>query len=103
MFRQIFYPKLLHDIPFPPRVLRGLSRCKENTKVTFGTVKFFDLTKGFGMIAPDGKTSEIVVYQPEVDQAGLGQLAARQRLGFDVAASQSGSKAINLWATFGNR
>ena len=71
--------------------------------MTFGTVKFFDLTEGSGIIAPDGGTSEVAVFQMDVNQAGLGQLAARQRLGFDVVAYQSGSKAINLWATFGNR
>ena len=71
--------------------------------MTFGTVKHFDLTKGCGLIAQDGGTSDVVVYQTDVDRAGLGQLAAEQRLGFDTIACRSGSRAVNLWATFGDR
>ena len=71
--------------------------------MTSGSVKYFDLTKGFGVIAPDGDKSEIIVYQLDVDQAGLGQLAARQKLGFDVVACRGGSRAVNLWATFDDR
>ena len=71
--------------------------------MTFGIVKFFDLTKGCGLIAPDGGTGDVVVHQLDVDRAGLGQLAAEQRLGFDTVVCQSGPRAVNLWATFGNR
>lgn len=71
--------------------------------MTFGTVKYFDLTRGCGLIAPDGGTSDVVVHQPDIDLAGLGQLAAKQRLGFDTVACRSGPRAVNLWATFGDR
>lgn len=65
----------------------------------FGVVKYYDLKKGFGVIEPDDLGEEVIVDEDEVRQAGLGQLAARQRLGFEL----SGRRATNLWATFGNR
>jgi CspA family cold shock protein len=83
--------------------VHGTYHCKENKDMTFGTVKHFDLTKGCGLIAPDGGRRDVFVYQPDVDRAGLGQLAARQRLGFDTGDCRSGPKAANLWATFGDR
>jgi CspA family cold shock protein len=69
----------------------------------YGIVKYFDLAKGYGLIATEDGREEIVVQQSEVDRARLGQLAANQRLGFDIAACALGPSAINLWATFGNR
>ncbi len=71
--------------------------------MTFGIVKYFNLNNGYGLIARDDGKEDIIVRQSEVDRAGLGQLAARQRLGFDIAVCALGPKAINLWATFGNR
>jgi CspA family cold shock protein len=69
----------------------------------FGSVKYFNLDKGYGLIVRDNGAEDIVVRQSEVDQAGLGQLAARQRIGFDIESCTRGRKAVNLWATFGNR
>lgn len=69
----------------------------------FGIVKFFDMAKGYGLIASDSGSKEYVVQQCEIDRAGLGQLSANQKLGFDVASCARGPSAVNLWATFGNR
>lgn len=76
---------------------------RENNNMKFGIVKFFDLAKGYGLIASDAGDEEFVVQQSEVEKAGLGQIAEKQRLGFDVAACGLGPSAVNLWATFGNR
>ncbi len=71
--------------------------------MTFGSVKYFNLDKGYGLITRDDGSEDIIVQQSEVDRARLGQLAARQRLGFDIETCARGRKAINLWATFGDR
>ncbi len=69
----------------------------------FGSVKYFNLDKGYGLITQEDSSEDIIVQQTEVDRAGLGQLAARQRLGFEIEACSRGRKAVNLWATFGDR
>ncbi len=69
----------------------------------YGTVIYYNLNNGQGCIAPDGATDDVIVNQSEVDRAGLGQIAARQKLGFEIANTLSGPEAVNLWATFDNR
>lgn len=76
---------------------------RENNYMKFGIVKFFNLAKGYGLIASDDGDEEFLVQKSEIDRAGLGQLAVKQRLGFDVAACAHGPSAVNLWATFANR
>ncbi len=71
--------------------------------MTIGTVKFFNPSKGYGLISTEDGAQKIAVYQSEVNEAKLGQLAANQKLGFDIELCKTRPKAINLWATFGNR
>lgn len=83
--------------------MHGAHYRENNEDMKFGSVKYFNLTKGYGLIVPDEGTEDIMVNQSEVDQAGLGQLAAKQRLGYEVTDCGSEPRAINLWATFGSR
>lgn len=76
---------------------------KKTKNMKFGIVRFFDLAKGYGLIASDSGDEEFVVQQCEIDRAKLGQLSPNQKLGFDVAPGALGPSAVNLWATFGNR
>ncbi len=68
-----------------------------------GTVKFFNPSEGYGLISTEDGARDVAVYQSEVNQARLGQLAADQKLSFDIEFCKTKPKAINLWATFGNR
>ena len=71
--------------------------------MTNGTVKFFDPTEGRGLISTEDGAQDVAVYQSEVDHAKLGQLAAGQKLSFEIKPCRTMLKATNLWATFGNR
>ena len=71
--------------------------------MTIGTVKFFNPSEGYGLISTEDGARDVAVYQSEVNKAKLGQLAANQKLGFDIEICKTKSKAINLWATFSNR
>jgi 'Cold-shock' DNA-binding domain len=44
--------------------------------VTAGTVKWFDATRGFGLIAPEGGSRDRGADQPDKLQTGRGALAA---------------------------
>ena len=63
-----------------------------------GTVKFFNATKGFGFISPDGGGKDVFVHATAVEQAGLRTLTEGQRVNFNTEADARGSKAVNLSA-----
>ena len=66
--------------------------------MAIGTVKFFNTTKGFGFISPDGGTKDVFVHATAVEAAGMRSLTEGQRVSFDVQPDARGSKAANLKA-----
>ena len=64
--------------------------------MTIGQVKFFNTTKGFGFIAPEGGGKDVFVHMTAVQAAGLRGLNEGQRVSFEVEADKSGPKAVNL-------
>jgi CspA family cold shock protein len=65
-------------------------------KMTIGTVKFFNTTKGFGFIAPEGGGKDVFVHATAVETAGIGSLNEGDKVTFDVQSDARGSKAVNL-------
>jgi cold shock protein len=65
-----------------------------------GTVKFFNATKGYGFIAPDGGGNDVFVHISEVERAGLDTLREGMRIVFMVEQdNRSGkSKAVDIAA-----
>ena len=63
-----------------------------------GTVKFFNTSKGFGFIAPDGGGKDVFVHATAVEAAGMMGLAEGQRVSFEVEADARGPKAVKLQA-----
>jgi cold shock protein len=61
-----------------------------------GVVKWFNTTKGFGFIAPDGGGKDVFVHVTAVQRAGLQTLNEGQRVTFDVVDDRKGKKAENL-------
>ena len=62
-----------------------------------GTVKWFNQTKGFGFISPDGGTKDVFVHISAVGRAGLQTLAEGQKVSFDLERGQQGKvSAVNL-------
>jgi CspA family cold shock protein len=67
--------------------------------MAMGTVKFFNTTKGFGFISPEGGGKDVFVHATAVEKAGLRSLAEGQRVSFDIQPDARGSKAVNLKST----
>ncbi len=62
-----------------------------------GTVKWFNATKGFGFIAPEGGKKDVFVHISAMERAGIRQLDDGQAVSFDIEAGRDGREsAINL-------
>ena len=62
-----------------------------------GTVKWFNSTKGFGFIAPDGGSKDVFVHISGVERSGLSSLADNQKVTFDIEAGRDGREsAVNI-------
>ena len=57
-----------------------------------GTVKWFNTTKGYGFIAPEGGGSDIFVHISAVEQSGLTGLADDQAVEFELIEGRDGRK-----------
>ncbi|MHC0053692.1 cold-shock protein [Actibacterium lipolyticum] len=58
-----------------------------------GTVKWFNETKGFGFIAPDGGSKDVFVHITALERAGLRTLADNQKVTFDIEAGRDGRES----------
>jgi len=62
----------------------------------FGTVKWYNATKGFGFIGPDPGGKDIFVHASALEHSGITDLAEGQRVAVDVADGQKGPEAVSL-------
>lgn len=64
-----------------------------------GTVKWFNATKGFGFIEPEGGGKDVFVHISAVERSGLTGLRDNQKVSFDIEAGRDGREsAVNLKA-----
>ena len=49
-----------------------------------GTVKFYNVNKGFGFIAPDDGSKDVFVHATALEAAGMSGLVEGQKISFDV-------------------
>jgi CspA family cold shock protein len=62
-----------------------------------GTVKWFNSSKGFGFIQPEGGSRDVFVHISAVERAGLTGLADNQKVTFDIESGRDGREsAANL-------
>lgn len=64
--------------------------------MAIGTVKWFNATKGFGFIQPEGGSKDVFVHISAVEKAGMGSLNEGQRVSFDIVTERGKQSAGNL-------
>ena len=55
-----------------------------------GTVKWFNTTKGYGFIAPEGGGKDVFVHISAVERSGLTGLADNQNVSFELSEGRDG-------------
>jgi CspA family cold shock protein len=66
------------------------------TTMATGTVKWFNATKGFGFIQPEGGGPDVFVHISAVERAGLRGLNEGQRLEYELQSERGKTAAVNL-------
>jgi cold shock protein len=61
-----------------------------------GTVKWFNATKGFGFIQPDGGGKDVFVHISAVERAGLGTLNEGAKVSYEIVSDRGKEYAGNL-------
>jgi CspA family cold shock protein len=65
--------------------------------MTIGTVKWFNMAKGFGFIAPEDGSKDAFVHISAVERAGISTLGEGQKVEYELQSGQKGkSSAENL-------
>jgi cold shock protein len=77
-----------------PRLLSLVSTGSAN--VATGKVKWFNTTKGYGFIQPDGGGRDVFVHISAVEKVGYAGLAEGTKVSYDVVANRGKESAENL-------
>lgn len=61
-----------------------------------GTVKWFNVTKGFGFIQPDEGGSDVFVHISALQSAGIPTLNEGQRVSYELATNKGRTSAVDI-------
>jgi CspA family cold shock protein len=76
-------------------LLAAIRYAREND-VASGTVKWFNATKGYGFIAPDGGGKDVFVHISAVEKAGYDGLPDGAKITYDIISDRGKESAGNL-------
>jgi CspA family cold shock protein len=71
---------------------------RETQDMATGTVKWFNDSKGFGFITPEGGGEDLFAHFSAIQAQGFKTLKEGQRVSFDITAGLKGKQASNIRA-----
>ena len=71
----------------------------QETLMSIGTVKWFNPTKGYGFIQPQGGGKDVFVHISAVERAGLSTLNEGQTVQYEIVSNRGKESAENLKVT----
>lgn len=90
-------PRIDVEITSRPARCRGVPYLLRDDKLQTGTVKWFNATKGYGFIQPEGGGPDAFVHISAVERAGLDTLREGERVQYELVRGKNGkSSAENL-------
>jgi CspA family cold shock protein len=69
---------------------------RKETKMPTGNVKWFNTTKGYGFIQPQGGGKDVFVHISAVERAGLSTLNEGQTVTYEIVSNRGKESAENL-------
>ena len=64
--------------------------------MTTGVVKFFNTSKGFGFIAPEGGGKDVFVHITALQRSGIQSLDEGQKVSYELVTDKGKTSAGNL-------
>jgi len=71
-------------------------RQAKESKVSIGTVKWFNSEKGYGFISPDDGGNDLFVHHSEIKTVGYANLDEGQKVNFEAGQGKKGPCANNV-------
>jgi CspA family cold shock protein len=64
--------------------------------MSIGTVKWFNVQKGYGFIQPQDASKDVFVHISALESAGIDQLREGQKVSYEVQTDRGKPAAVNL-------
>ena len=88
-FPEFFQPRAVLPGPVAQHLLALYEKV---ANMATGTVKWFNATKGFGFIQPDGGGKDVFVHISAVERAGMRNLDEGQKISFELVTDRKSGK-----------
>jgi CspA family cold shock protein len=80
----------------PPRAAAAVHELEEGGEMATGTVRWFNDSKGYGFIQPDGGGRDLFVHHSEIIGTGFRTLPDGAKVSFEARQGQKGPEATSV-------